>query len=137
VGSREETTGSLRLDKWLWAARLFRTRSLAAAAVERGQVRIGGERVKPARLLKVGDRLTVQRGDETLDVVVQALVAVRGPATAAQMTYAETPEGLAARTQAREARRWAREPAAAIKGRPSKRNARALRRLGQWPPESE
>jgi len=127
-----DTAGPLRLDKWLWAARLFKTRSLAAAAVERGQVRVGDERVKPARVLKIGDRLTVQRSDETLEIVVKALVSVRGPAVAARLAYAETPDGLAARLQAQEARRLAREPAAAIKGRPSKRDARALRRLGQW-----
>ncbi len=123
----------VRLDKWLWAARLFKTRSLAAAAIERGQVRIAGERVKPARALHLDDRLSVQRGDESLEIVVRALATVRGSAAAAQRLYAETPDGLAARTRAREARRLAKEPAAAIKGRPSKRDARALRRLRELP----
>lgn len=131
MSSREDTAGTLRLDKWLWAARLFKTRSMAAAAVERGQVRVGSERVKPARVLRVGDGLTVHRGDETLEIVVRALSSVRGPAAVAQRLYVETPEGLAARTRAREVRRLAKEPAAAIKGRPSKRDARALRRLGE------
>jgi ribosome-associated heat shock protein Hsp15 len=121
--------GTVRLDKWLWAARFFKTRSMAAAAVERGQVRLAGERVKPARTLRVGERLTVKRGDETFDVVVSGLSAVRGPAAAARLLYAEAAESIARRNQFKEAVRLMKEPAAAIRGRPSKRDARVLRRL--------
>jgi ribosome-associated heat shock protein Hsp15 len=121
--------GIVRIDKWLWAARFFKTRSMAATAVERGQVRVAGERVKPARTLRVGERLSVQRGDESFDVVVRGLSAVRGPASVARLLYAEAAESVARRTQAREAARLMKEPAAAIRGRPSKRDARALRRL--------
>ena len=120
---------ALRLDKWLWAARFFKTRSLAAAAVERGQVRVAGERVKPARSLRLSERLVVQRADEALEIVVTGLATARGPASVARLLYAETPESLARRAQAKESRRLAKEPAAEIKGRPSKRDARALRRL--------
>lgn len=122
--------GPVRLDKWLWAARLFKTRSLAADAIERGRVRIAGERVKPARMLRIEDRLSVHRGDETLEIVVKALASVRGPAAVARQLYEEAPEGLAARIRMRQSRQLAAEPAAAIRGRPTKRNARALRRLG-------
>jgi ribosome-associated heat shock protein Hsp15 len=121
--------GIVRIDKWLWAARFFKTRSMAATAVERGQVRVAGERVKPARTLRVGERLSVQRGDESFEVVVSGLSAVRGPASVARLLYAEAAESVARRTQARDAARLMKEPAAAIRGRPSKRDARALRRL--------
>jgi ribosome-associated heat shock protein Hsp15 len=123
--------GTVRLDKWLWAARFFKTRSLAAAAVTRGQVRVAGERVKPARTLRISERLVVQRGDETREVVVVSLSTVRSPASVARLLYDETPPSLVRRAQAKESRRLAKEPAAAIKGRPSKRNARALRRLAE------
>jgi ribosome-associated heat shock protein Hsp15 len=121
--------GTVRLDKWLWAARFFKTRSMAAAAVERGQVRVAGERVKPARTLNVGERLSVQRGDEAFDVVVSGLSTVRGPASVARLLYSEAVESVARRSQAKEAARLMKEPAAAIRGRPSKRDARVLRRL--------
>jgi ribosome-associated heat shock protein Hsp15 len=117
-----------RIDKWLWAARFFKTRSLAAEAVERGHVRVDDARVKPARPLRPGDRLLVQRGDERIECVVQGLSEVRGPAAVAQTLYAETPESRTRRDRAAEARRLAREPAAALKGRPTKRDARELRR---------
>ena len=121
--------GTVRLDKWLWAARFFKTRSMAATAVERGQVRVAGERVKPARTLRVGERLSVQRGDEAFDVVISGLSTVRGPASVARLLYTEAAESVARRTQAKEAARLMKEPAAAIRGRPSKRDARVLRRL--------
>ena len=121
--------GTVRLDKWLWAARFFKTRSMAATAVERGQVRVAGERVKPARTLRVGERLSVRRGDEAFDVVVSGLSTVRGPASVARLLYIEAAESVARRTQAKEAARLMKEPAAAIRGRPSKRDARVLRRL--------
>jgi ribosome-associated heat shock protein Hsp15 len=121
--------GTVRLDKWLWAARFFKTRSMAATAVERGQVRVAGERVKPARNLRVGERLSVQRGDEAFDVVISGLSTVRGPASVARLLYIEAAESVARRTQAKETARLMKEPAAAIRGRPSKRDARVLRRL--------
>jgi ribosome-associated heat shock protein Hsp15 len=124
-----DTDGIIRIDKWLWAARFFKTRSMAATAVERGQVRVAGERVKPARPLRVGERLNIQRGDEAFEVVVSGLSTVRGPASIAQLLYAEAAESVLRRTQAKEAARLMKEPAAAIRGRPSKRDARVLRRL--------
>jgi len=128
-----DATGPVRLDKWLWAARLFKTRSLAAAAVDHGHVRVAGVRVRPARALAIDDRVTVQRGEETLEIIVKVLAVSRGPAAVARLLYEETPEGLAARARTRESRRLATEPAAAIRGRPSKRDARALCRLRALP----
>lgn len=125
----------MRLDKWLWAARFYKTRALAVAEIERGRVLLGGQKTKPARDLKVGDLLTVQQGHITRQVQVLGLSAVRGPAPVAQQLYAETPESLAAREQAAAQRRLAPEPAHAIaQGRPTKRDRRALdaQRRGGW-----
>ena len=120
---------SVRLDKWLWAARFFKTRSLATAAVSTGEVRVARERVKPARTVQVGDELQIRRGDNVSDVVVRALSAVRGPAAVAQRLYEETDESRRRRAEASERRRLAPEPALDIKGRPTKHDARVLRRL--------
>jgi ribosome-associated heat shock protein Hsp15 len=121
--------GAVRLDKWLWAARFFRTRSLATAAVTAGEVRVGSERVKPARVVKPGDEVQVRRGDEVMDIVVRELSGVRGPAPVAQRLYEETEESRRRRALVAERRRLVREPALDIKGRPTKRDARVLRRM--------
>ena len=119
----------LRLDKWLWAARLYKTRSLAADEVDRGRVRVNGQPAKPARELKAGDEVELRQEAVRRVVVVQALSAVRGPAPLAQTLYAETPDSLQARQQAAEARRLATEPALSIEqGRPTKRDRRQIER---------
>ena len=120
---------AVRLDKWLWAARFFKTRSLATAAVTAGEVRVARERVKPARVVRTGDEVQVRRGDEVMDIVVRELSGVRGPAPVAQRLYEETEESRRRRAVAAERRKLAREPALDIKGRPTKRDARVLRRL--------
>lgn len=122
-------TGGVRLDKWLWAARFYKTRSLATAAVAGGEVRVGGERAKPARVLKPGDEVQVRRGDDVMEIVVRGMSDVRGPAPVAQRLYEETDESRRRRALIAERRALAREPALDIKGRPTKRDARALRRL--------
>ena len=121
--------GSIRLDKWLWAARFYKTRSLATAAINAGEVRVARERVKPARDVKVGDELQVRRGDDVMDIVVRELSSVRGAAPVAQRLYDETGESRQRRARAAERRALAREPALDLKGRPTKRDARELRRL--------
>ena len=120
---------AVRLDKWLWAARFFKTRSLATAAVTAGEVRVARERVKPARTVKEGDEVQVRRGDDVIDIVVRAVSEVRGPAPVAQRLYDETDASRRRRAEAAERRRLAREPALDIKGRPTTRDARVLRRL--------
>ena len=120
---------SVRLDKWVWAARFFKTRSLATAAINAGEVRVARERVKPARDVKVGDELQIRRGDDVVDVVVLELSSVRGPAPVAQRLYEETEASRQRRARAAERRVLAREPALDIKGRPTKRDARVLKRL--------
>lgn len=117
----------MRIDKWLWAARFYKTRSLAVDEIGKHRIRVNGEAVKPARELKVGDTVALRQGPVTRTVQVLGLSAQRGPAPVAQQLYAETPESLAAQAAAREQRRLAREPALAIEqGRPTKRDRRAL-----------
>lgn len=129
---RLPTVEHLRIDKWLWAARLYKTRALAADEVGRGRVLVNGSAVKPARELKVGDEVTVRQQTTLRVVLVQALSPVRGPAPLAQTLYVETPESLQARQQAAEARRLAAEPALAIEhGRPTKRDRRDIDR-SRW-----
>ncbi len=121
---------NVRIDKWLWAARFFKTRSLAADAVDRGRVRIGGEPVKPARAVKVSDKIAIDNGADRWEVVVQALSDVRGPAPVARALYSETEDSVARRERDQEARRLFPEPGSSIKGRPTKRDRRAIDRAG-------
>ena len=117
----------MRLDKWLWAARFFKTRSLAAQEIGKGRVLVNDQPAKPARDIAVGDRITVRKEDPAMQVNVQALSAVRGPAPVARQLYKETPESLAARERAAEMRRLAPEPAQSITaGRPTKRDRRLI-----------
>lgn len=122
--------GSVRIDKWLWAARFFKTRSMAADAVDRGRVRIGGEPVKPARAVKSGDKIFIDNGSNRWEVVVLGLSDKRGPAPQAQALYQETEDSIEKRDNDQEARRLFPEPGSAIKGRPTKRDRRALTRAG-------
>ncbi len=125
-----EPLASIRIDKWLWAARFFKTRSLAQEAVELGRVRLAGQRLKPSRDVKPGDRLTVERGEERFEIFVEKISAVRGSAPVAQTLYRETDESREKRERASEMRKIAMEPASTIaKGRPTKRDARLIRRV--------
>lgn len=117
-----------RIDKWLWAARFFKTRSLASEAVERGRVRVNGERCKPARALKLGELLDIDNGGAEWQVRVLALSDKRGSATIARQLYQETPEGLQRQQEQAERRRLYTEPADTIHGRPTKRDRRQLDR---------
>ena len=124
-----------RIDKWLWAARFYKTRALAVQEIERGRVQVAGSAVKPARELKAGDVVTLRQGSVQRTVVVKGLSPARGPAPVAQQLYEETPDSIAAREQAAAQRRLAPEPAHAIaQGRPTKRDRRAIdqQRRGDW-----
>ncbi len=121
----------VRVDKWLWACRFFKTRGLAQTAIEKGRVTVGGERVKVARQLKVGEAVVVEIGEVRREVEVRQLSDVRGPAPVAQTLYEETAVSIAARVEAAQRRRLYREPAVAIHGRPTKRDRRELDRLAQ------
>jgi ribosome-associated heat shock protein Hsp15 len=115
----------LRLDRWLWAARFFKTRSLAQQAIAGGHVHLNGQRVKAARSVRPGDRLEITRGEERFEVCVVALAARRGPAAVARTLYEEAEESAAARAAAQQLRRdlaGSRPPAS----RPDKRDRRRL-----------
>ena len=116
-----------RIDKWLWAARFFKTRSLAVEEIDRGRVEVNGQEVKPAREVKPGDTVALRQGAVHRTVVVKGLSNVRGPAPVAQQLYEETPESIAQRERAAQQRRLAPEPAHTIEhGRPTKRGRREL-----------
>jgi len=117
----------LRIDKWLWAARFYKTRSLAAEQIGKHRVQVNGDVAKPAREVRVGDTVDLRQGPVTRTVVVRGLSAQRGPAPVAQQLYEETAESLAAQAASREQRRLAHEPALSIEqGRPTKRERRHL-----------
>jgi ribosome-associated heat shock protein Hsp15 len=117
----------LRIDKWLWAARFYKTRSLAVEEIARGRVEVNGQEVKPAREVKVGDTVSLRQAPVVRTVLVKGLSGLRGPAPVAQQLYEETAESLKAREQAAEQKRYAPEPALSIEqGRPTKRGRREL-----------
>lgn len=123
----------VRLDKWLWAARLFKTRSLAAEAAAAGRVRVNGIVAKASRELRVGDELALRETGFERVLHVRGLSSVRGPAPVAQTLYEETAQSLQARQRAAEARRHGVEPALAqLQGRPTKRDRRDLAQWQRW-----
>ena len=123
-----ERVERMRIDKWLWAARFFKTRTLAREAVELGRVRVSGERTKPSREIRIGDVLQILRAQERFEVQVAGLSEVRGPAPVAQTLYEETEQSKEKRERITEMKRFSEEPATSIrKGRPTKRDARKLR----------
>jgi ribosome-associated heat shock protein Hsp15 len=124
-----EPGARLRIDKWLWAARFFKTRSLASDAVEKGRVKIGGANVKPAKDVRVGDIVEIDIERIVWQVEVLGLCDVRGPAPVAQTLYAETEDGRAKRMAEAERRKTFREPAAGLQGRPTKRDRRTIDKL--------
>lgn len=128
-----EQTDRLRLDKWLWAARFYKTRSLAAEDIDKGRLQVNEQVAKPSRELKVGDRVDIRQGALTRTVIVQALSTARGPAPQAQLLYKETPESMTRRAQFTEQRKLSSEPADAIEqGRPTKRDRRQLADWQRW-----
>ncbi|MBI2307222.1 MAG: RNA-binding S4 domain-containing protein [Rhodocyclales bacterium] len=119
----------LRLDKWLWAARLFKTRGLAADAIDGGKVKLNGHAAKPAKEVKPGDVLDLTLGEAQWTVVVRAINEYRRPAPEAQQLYEETQASRERRAAAAEAQTLAPAPGADLKGRPTKRDRRRIQRF--------
>jgi ribosome-associated heat shock protein Hsp15 len=119
----------VRIDKWLWAARFYKTRSLATHAVDAGKVKLNGAAVKPAREVRIGDRLAPRVGDESWEVIVRGFNEQRRPASEARLLYQETEASIRNRAQAAELRRLAPAPTAEHKGRPTKRDRRQIIRF--------
>jgi ribosome-associated heat shock protein Hsp15 len=132
-----ETDGNatrIRLDKWLWATRLFKTRGLAAQDIGAGRVTVNGQLAKASREMRPGDLVRLRRGGLERELIVRAVSLIRGPAVVAQALYEETAESLTRRQLAEQARRLAPDPARAIEqGRPTKRDRREIERSQvQW-----
>lgn len=119
----------LRLDKWLWAARFFKTRTLASDAIDAGRIQLNEARAKPSREVRIGDRLDIQTGEVRYTVIVQALSGRRGPAEEARRLYEETADSLARREAERERRRLAPEPSHMLHERPTKTQRREIDRM--------
>lgn len=133
MASNDMNDGSgsqVRLDLWLWAARFFRTRSLAKQAIETGKVEVAGQRAKASRMVRVGDAMSVERAGERFEIEVLGVSDVRGPATVAQALYSETEASRTRREAARELARAERTGYRAPETKPDKRARRLIRALG-------
>ena len=128
---------AVRVDRWLWAARFFKTRSLAKTAIDGGKVQLQGQRVKPAKEIRVGDELVIRRGDMEQTVVVQGLSEQRGPASVAQQLYLETEQSIEQRTSIRAQRAMERAGLRVPERKPSKKGRRELRKLKTLESSSE
>lgn len=126
-------TTSMRLDKWLWCARFYKTRALAVEEIGKGRVTVNKQAAKAAKDIRAGDTIALRQGSVARTVIVRQLSNYRGPAPVAQQLYEETADSIAARLQATEQRRLAPEPADTIAaGRPTKRDRRDMERATSW-----
>ncbi len=125
----EDTNKAIRIDKWLWTARFFKTRSVAAEAVNGGKVQINGAHAKPSRTVRSGDSLNIRRGPYEWTVIVKAVAKLRGPAPQAQLLYQETEESAREREAASARLKLERPPEFDHSGRPSKKDRRAITRF--------
>jgi ribosome-associated heat shock protein Hsp15 len=119
----------MRLDKWLWAARFFKTRGLACAAADAGRILVNGSAAKPAKEIRPGDQVEIRSGELSWRITVRGLSQQRGPAAQASLLYEETEESRRQREAALQRRRLVQEPAAEIRGRPTKRDRRRMQRF--------
>ena len=125
----------MRLDKWLWAARFFKTRSLAQQAVAAGRVKLNGERIKAAHPVRPGDGLVIRIAEFDWSIVVRGLSEQRGPAPEAQLLYEESEASRAERQKRADQRRWGTEPSLQLKGRPTKRSRRLMEKFASREPD--
>lgn len=127
--SVESHSDKLRIDKWLWAARFFKTRSMAAQAVSGGKVHLNGDRIKPSRVVKIGDRVRIRKGDQEFTINIMALSGTRRPANEAQLLYSETAESKASREKHQLAKRLLYAASPAPQNRPNKKQRRNIIRF--------
>lgn len=126
-------TDKVRLDKWLWAARFFKTRGLAVEEIGKGRIQVNDLAAKPSKELKVGDRIVFRHGPAARTIVVKGVSEYRGPAPVAQLLYEETPESVSLREKQALERRMNSEPSLAMEqGRPTKRSRRQLTDWNRW-----
>ncbi len=123
------TSEQIRIDKWLWAARFFKTRSLAAEAVAGGKVEINGTRAKPSRNIRPGEKLDIRKGPFEWTVIVRAVANNRGPAPQARLLFDETEESIHKRAAAAAQMKFERPPEFNLRGRPTKKDRRSIRRF--------
>ncbi len=129
ISERSRPVDHMRIDRWLWAARFYKTRSQAKIAVAGGKVHVNGAKAKPSREVKVRDNLSITRGNDQIDIVVAALANQRGPASVAQTLYSEIPESVERRAAHMAQRRMERAGLRMPKSKPSKRDRRHLMRM--------
>ncbi len=122
-----ETIGKIRIDKWLWAARFFKTRSLAGQAVQGGKVHVNGTRVKPSRMVTVGDELQIKKVEQTFTVIIKGINRFRRPAVEARTLYEESADSIRDREAQAHLRRLIRAPGAAPAAKPGKKDRRKIR----------
>ena len=136
MAAQTPSSPKVRMDKWLWAARFYKTRSLSSEEIDKGRVLVNGQTCKPSKDAKVGDTVEIRNGPVVKTVIVRALSGVRGPAPVAALLYDETAESIALRLAAAESRRIAPEPSLTLaQGRPTKRDRRDMQALrGDTPP---
>lgn len=124
-----EPADKVRIDKWLWAARFFKTRALATEAVQGGKVHLNDGRIKPSRNVNIGDKLSIQKGNDTFVIRILELSGRRGPAKVAETLYEELPDSILARTLSREERKQHYAALPETHGRPDKKSRRQWRRI--------
>ena len=129
INGMNDRESRLRIDKWLWVARFFKTRSLAATAIDGGKVRLNAQQVKPAKEVRLGDRLDISCGDLHWTIIVEGINEHRRSASEARLLYTETPESLSKRQLALELNKLAPVPGENLRGRPTKKAGRQIRRL--------
>lgn len=126
-----EPVPRLRLDKWLWVSRFFKTRSLANQAIDGGKIKVNGNQAKPAKEITIGDLLEINANNQQLTLIVRGLNDQRRPAPEARLLYQETPESIECRLKLAEQQRLAPTPGADIRGRPTKRDRRHIERFSR------